>query len=501
MNGTLAALRGFLLTGNETFESDLQRTWNGIATLSREMDGLAPKWIIEENRTRWTTIKRLLDELKEAQMRAQNAGREAGTGIMMAEAVPHVAKIVETLGRRDNGTGLIGSQVALLQGDTANLVGAVDFLSTFSWGALAAGLAMATTIGILTARSIATPLGSLTAAMRRLVGGDVAAEIQARDRGDEIGEMARAVQVFKDNAIERQRLEAEQAAERSARERRVATIEKLIGNFDAAVGKALGSFSDSATELGTTAREMAVLAEQTNQQASASAAAAEQTSANVQTVASAAEEMSVSIQEISRQIARSTEVAEQAESEAQHSSQTVCELADAARRIGDVVKLIADIASQTNLLALNATIEAARAGEAGKGFAVVASEVKALANQTARATDEISGQIAGIQGATQETVSAIDGIARTVASITEASATVAAAIEQQAATTEEISRNGLQAAQGTAEVSSNVAQVGDAATRAGEAAHQVLDAAAGLTRQSEMLRQEVEQFLAGIRVA
>ena len=501
VNGTVAALRGYLLTSDAAFRAELERHWTGMATLRQEMDALAPRWIVEENRSQWFQTKALLDELQAIQGRAETADRETGVAIMAKEAAPRAARIVEILGRRDNGSGLIGSQVGLLQGDTATLVGAVDLLNTAAWVALTAGLAMAFGIGLLTARAISAPLGAMTAAMRRLAGGDVTIEIPAKERGDEIGAMAQAVQVFKDNAVERMRLEAQQAADQTARERRVATMEALIRTFDDAMNGALGSLSSSATELTATARDMAALAEQTNRQASASAVASEQTSANVHTVAAATEEMSASIHEISQQIARSHDVSRQAEREAQGSGTAVRGLADSAQRIGDVVKLIADIASQTNLLALNATIEAARAGEAGKGFAVVAAEVKALANQTAKATDDISTQISGIQGATQRTVTAIDGIGRTVATISEAAATIAAAIEEQTATTGEISRNVQQAAQGTAEVSSNVAQVSEAATQTGAAAQHVLGAADGVKRQSEILRQQVQEFLTGIRAA
>ena len=361
--------------------------------------------------------------------------------------------------------------------------------------------AVAVLLAMLIGRGIARPIAAMTAAMKALADGNTGVAIPGQGRSDEVGAMAGTVQIFKDNMIKAEQLAAEQAAERAAKERRAASVEQLIGSFDRTVGSVLDGVASASTELSRTADSMAELAEHTNRQATASAAAAEQTSANVQTVAAATEEMAASIQEISRQVSRSNDIAGKAVREAQDTTATVRSLADATGRIGEVVKLIQDIASQTNLLALNATIEAARAGEAGKGFAVVASEVKALANQTAKATEEIASQIASVQTATQGTVSAIDGIGTTIATMNEIASTIAAAIEEQNATTGEITRNVQQAAQGTEEVSGNITQVNAAATQTGSSANQVLSASGELSRQAEALRREVETFLAGIRAA
>jgi len=362
-------------------------------------------------------------------------------------------------------------------------------------------LAIGAVISLTLTRAITRPVNAMTDAMGRLAGGDTTIEVPAHGRRDEIGAMAAAVVVFKANAVERLRIEAEQEAERAVKERRTVEMDRLVKGFDATVSRVLGSVASSATELSHTAESMATLAEQTNLQSTASAAAAEQTTANVQTVAAATEEMAASIQEIGRQISQSTAITTQATRQAQETTDQVRGLAQATDRIGEVVKLIQDIASQTNLLALNATIEAARAGEAGKGFAVVASEVKQLANQTAKATEEIAQHIAGVQGATQATVSAIDGIGQTITTINQITSTIAAAIEEQNATTGEIARNVQQAARGTQDVSTNVAQVNQAATQAGSAAGQVLDASNALSRQAETLRHEVETFLADVRAA
>ncbi|WP_431860874.1 methyl-accepting chemotaxis protein [Azospirillum sp.] len=345
------------------------------------------------------------------------------------------------------------------------------------------------------------PLAGMTRAMERLAGGDLDSPVSGTDRRDEVGTLARALQVFKDAALANRRLQDEQLSEQRRKEERQKQVEAYISAFDRTVTGVLGSVSSASTQLGRTAESMTALADQTNRQAAATAAAAEQTSANVQTVAAASEEMAASIQEIGRQVSRSNDIAAKAVREAQETTGSVRNLAGEAARIGEVVKLIQDIASQTNLLALNATIEAARAGEAGKGFAVVASEVKALANQTSKATEDISAQIANVQTATQGTVTAIEEIGSTITAMNEIASAIAAAIEEQNATTGEITRNVQQAAQGTGEVSSNIIEVNQAAHETGGAASQVLAASNELSRQAEALRREVESFLGNIRSA
>ncbi|MFC3226694.1 methyl-accepting chemotaxis protein [Marinibaculum pumilum] len=374
--------------------------------------------------------------------------------------------------------------------------------------ALITGIAAAVVallLGILSAvlvgRGIARPIQSMTAAMKRLAEGDKAAEIPAQDRKDEVGEMAAAVQIFKDNMIRNDEMAAEQERERAAREARARKIEALTQDFDQAVAAVLAEVGAAAQEMQTTAASMSTTAEETNRQATAVAAASEQASTNVQTVASAAEELSSSIEEISRQVAQSATIAARASSDAERTNAQVDGLAQAAQKIGEVVSLIQDIAEQTNLLALNATIEAARAGEAGKGFAVVASEVKNLATQTAKATEQIGRQITGIQSETNEAVGAIQGIGKTIGEINEIATTIASAVEEQGAATQEISRNVQEAARGTQEVSSNIAGVTRAAADTGSAAEQVNSSAGNLAGQSDRLRGAVEAFLNGVRAA
>ncbi|WP_425450373.1 methyl-accepting chemotaxis protein [Virgifigura deserti] len=354
---------------------------------------------------------------------------------------------------------------------------------------------------VMVGRAISQPVVRLTRIMTTLAGGDSSVDVPDRARRDEIGEMAQAVQIFKENGIQREQLEAQQAQERISKERRAQVMDELTRAFEAKVGDLVGSLSSAATEMQATARSMTATADQTNQQSVSVAAAAEEASVNVQTVATAAEELSSSISEIGRQVSQSARIAGQAVEDARRTNGTVQVLAEGAQKIGEVVNLIQDIANQTNLLALNATIEAARAGETGKGFAVVASEVKTLANQTSKATEEIAGQISQIQDATKQAVEAIRGIGETIGEISEIAAAIASAVEEQGAATQEIARNVQQAAAGTEEVSSNIAGVKQAATDTGAAASQVLGAAGELSRHAEDMTAQVTEFLSAVKTA
>ena len=358
--------------------------------------------------------------------------------------------------------------------------------------------ALATLIG----RGISGPIGAMTGSMGRLAEGDLEVHIPAQGQTNEIGEMAQAVQVFKENAIRVKEMEAEQeAAKQRTEEEKRAAMNMMADEFQASVGGVVDTVASAATQMQSTAQSMSSTAEETSRQSTAVAAAAEQASANVQTVASAAEELASSVAEIGRQVTQSSEIAATAVKDARHTDQQIQGLAEAASKIGEVVALITDIADQTNLLALNATIEAARAGDAGKGFAVVASEVKNLANQTAKATDEIGAQIGGIQSATREAVTAIQGIGKTIGAIDEITSTIAAAVEEQGAATQEIARNVEQAAVGTQDVTSNIGGVSQAANETGAGATQVLEAATQLSQESETLRTEVDQFTSKVRAA
>ena len=369
---------------------------------------------------------------------------------------------------------------------------------------LSIGLAiLVLSIGLtyLIALSIVQPIARMTSVMSHMAEGDNNQDIPAVENKDEIGEMARAVLVFKENALERERLEEEQRQQRAQRERQMKRMEELTRAFDEKAKQVVGSVAAAADELQHTATSMTATAEETNRQAAAVAAASEEATTNVQTVASASEEMSASIAEINRQVLQSAETANRANAEAERTNATVQGMAAAAQKIGEVVSLISEIAEQTNLLALNATIEAARAGEAGKGFAVVASEVKNLATQTAKATGEISEQVSEMQTVTADAVGAIQTIGGVINDIKSIADVIATAVGEQGQATQEIASNTQQAAAGTREVSSNIAGVTQASSETGAAAQQVLTASGELSQHANNMRSVVEQFLADIKAA
>ena len=349
-------------------------------------------------------------------------------------------------------------------------------------------------------RSIVRPIGAMTAAMRRLADRDLMVDIPAQDRGDEIGQMAGAVQVFKENAVEvdRMRTAQELAAQKAASDR-AAAMQQVAGSFEAKVGHVVQGVTAAASELEATAESMSAISADTSDQSTTVASASEMASAGVGNVASAADELGSSIGEISQQVQRQADMASHAAEAAETSNDQVRNLAERAESIGEVVGLITGIAEQTNLLALNATIEAARAGDAGKGFAVVASEVKSLAAQTAKATEQIAGQITAIQQQTGSTVEAIGLINDQITAMREISAAVAAAIEEQNAATQEIVRNAQEATAGTRQVSESIAGVTQAASEAGQGASDVLNAARELSRQANALSTEMHTFREQVR--
>ncbi len=408
-------------------------------------------------------------------------------------------------------------------GDLMALTAQIQSDANSTFAVLAAGLALLFVIllglAILIIRGVVGPLQNMTEVMGKLAEGDHTVDVPAQDQHDEIGEMARAVQVFKDDSIEKARLvieeqearkerqrqreeqrkhEEEEQAERTARHERV---DALTGGFGTSVEDVLTVVSEQSAEMQMTAQFMSETAQETLNESVTVASAAEQATASVQTVAAAAEELAASIGEISRQVTQSTEISGKAVEVADGTNKTIRELADGAQRIGEVVSLINDIAEQTNLLALNATIEAARAGEAGKGFAVVASEVKNLAAQTAQATEDISGQIHAIQGATNDAVKAIEGISSTIAEMNEISTNIASAVEEQGAATNEISRSVQEAATGTQGVSKSIVTVRTASEKTGDASGDVLSASRELAKRFDTLQTEVVEFLENIKAA
>ncbi len=510
VTATNAAMQGYLLTNREDLKQERNQSWARIDALAKELDALSARWTDTDVIKSWQSVKPVLAELRRDQDMAEALGtigdQMGALNSLNDDAIPRANQVMSLLvGDTRAGvvgsTGMIPRQRALLQADTDGMIQAADRLVVVQAVLLALGLLIAVASVLLTSRSIVRPLASMTEAMRRLAEGDDSTRVPATGRGDELGLMAKAVLVFKDNMIAARKAAEREQAEQETRSRRARAIEELTGRFDREASAALGSVSSAAMQMKATASELAATAEQTSRQSVTVATASEQASANVQTVATATEELAASVQEIGRQVASSTAITGEAVEKAERADHAMRSLANASGEIVAVIDLITQVASQTRLLALNATIEAARAGDMGKGFAVVAAEVKALADQTTRATDEIAAKIAAVRAETDGAVACIGDVMGTIGRIDEVAGAIAAAVEQQQAATREIARNVQQAATGTHQVSSNIADVNRAASDTGSAARDVLGAAGTLSDQANELRSKVEVFLSAVRAA
>jgi methyl-accepting chemotaxis protein len=471
-------------------ETEMRAVQAAYAALPAKPDSQALYRTFE---TEWTAYRTLQEGIVAQAQAGDLAGAQRTYNTDMSTRINAVLGALQKLVDLEEGSARASGARAQDTYDTAVLTTAILVGLAML---IAAGAALALALGV------SRPLQRMTEAMRRLATGDTAVTVPGAARRDEIGAMAGAVQVFKDNILRTRALEAETEAARAGAEAlRRETLRNLADQFEAAVGGVVAQVGTAAAQLQDTARSMSANASETAQRSVSVAAAADQASANVTTVAAAAEELGSSVDEIGRQVQGSAQLSREAVTEAGQTATFVRDLSEAAQRIGDVVAMISTIAGQTNLLALNATIEAARAGEAGRGFAVVAAEVKELANQTARATDEITGQIARIQASTGQAVEAIGGITGRIREISDVAASIAAAVEEQGAATQEIVRNVAQASIGTGEVTQNVSGVAGAAEETGAAAAQVLASASALSRQSEHLGGQVSHFLTTIRAA
>ncbi|MBR0953958.1 methyl-accepting chemotaxis protein [Bradyrhizobium canariense] len=515
VRGMQLATRDIRLANNP---SELQKASEALAERSKSLNGAVDAMLklthSAENRARMEKLKSLSADYAKGALQSASVRSEA---LALAATDPaRAAKISEEGARLAREVTLpIAAQLDTLTSEIADFakhrsdeeisVAAAETAASERLGMVVGACAVLVLIGswLMSFLTIARPISALTVAMDKLAGGDFSVVLPGLGRRDEVGGVAAAVEKFKIVSEQKAREEAEAKIrqDQAAAAQRKAEMHKLANGFEAAVGEIVDTVSSAATELEASASTLTSTAERAQELTTMVAAASEEASTNVQSVASATEELSSSITEISRQVQESARVASEAVTQARTTTDRVGELSKAAARIGDVVELINTIAGQTNLLALNATIEAARAGEAGRGFAVVASEVKALAEQTAKATGEIGQQISGIQAATQDSVSAISAISNTIEKLSEISSTIAAAVEEQGAATQEISRNVQQAAEGTHQVSSNITDVQRGAGETGSASSQVLAAAQSLSGDSNRLKLEVGKFLDTVRAA
>jgi len=505
----IGAIRAYLLTADVTFKTEYDELWalnqKKFDALSKRRSEMTPDQqkafdALIDARARFSPLPQKMFEI-----RASDRWNMA-QWFLTNEAAPRANKLLDIFSGNKNAEGvraggMVARQQDMLTTDSREVLSETEFLVTLLWVLLGIAVGVAGTVAYLTNRSIVPPILKMVAAMGQLAAGDHATAIPATDKRDEIGLMARAVLVFKENMIKAAALAAKEAETVKERMARATRVSELTQGFDADVSAVLKSVAAASTELQATASQMTATAEETSTQATAVAAATEEASTNVQTVAAATEQLASSVTEIGRQVAQSSSIAQKAVAEADRTNTTVQGLYRDAAGIGDVVKLISEIASQTNLLALNATIEAARAGESGRGFAVVAAEVKSLAEQTAKATEQIGAQVASIQASSSEAVDAIKGISTTINTMNEIASAIASAVEEQGSATQEIARNVQQAALGTNEISSNITGVRQAATDTGAAAHQVLSASDELSRHSELMRGRIETFLGNIKAA
>jgi methyl-accepting chemotaxis protein len=505
---SLANIRAYLLTGNKKFVEKYTKLWAKNDRRFKDLTNAAHLLSPAQRSAfeKFSTMRKGFMTLPPKMFAIRGSSKwNMANYLLVSEAAPRANKLLTILSgeKQADGSrvgGMVANQKKLLSKDANAASKMTTNLMNLQWILLAVGVIAGIVIAWGTLRSIAPPVVGMTKAMRELSSGNLDAEVPSLDRGDEIGEMAAAVDIFKQNALRTKQLEGEQEQQKlRTEEEKKAMMIKLADDFDASVGGIVETVSAASSELQATAQSMAGISEQTSEQATQASVASQQTSGNVQSVASATEEMTSTIGEISQQVSEASKASREAVEEVGNTSKQMHTLAETANKIGEVIELISGIAEQTNLLALNATIESARAGEAGKGFAVVASEVKQLASQTAKATGEISQQINDIQNASNEASESMENVAQAISRVDEISTAIAAAMEEQSAATQEIAGSVHQAAVGTQEVNTNIESVSQASQEAGAASGEVMSAAGELSQQAELLKGEVDKFIVQVR--
>jgi methyl-accepting chemotaxis protein len=506
---SMASIRAYAMTGDDKFVTAFDKNWNIGNVRIAKLEKLQPLFTNGQKVTfglMTQQLEKLSKTLPEVQKIRGSDDWNVAQSKLNNEVTPASDAILDILsGKPDDADqrhgGLVDRQADSLKQSGNQIITASRLLMIVTAALGLGGILAAAVIALIVIRALTRPISRLTGAMGRLSGGDLEVAVPDAHLKNEMGAMARALEVFKTNMIQARALDAQQKEEQAAREARAERITAVTGRFDAAVSGILGDVTDAVSKMRVTAESMTDTASGAAERAQTVAKASNAATVNVQAVAGASEELAASVQEIGRQLLNSTRIASEATEQAKSTNKLVESLAAATEKIGTVVRLINDIAEQTNLLALNATIEAARAGDAGRGFAVVASEVKTLANQTAKATEEIGSHISAVQSVTGESVAAIRSIVETIDKINDITSQVSAAVVQQSAATQEIARSVQEAALGTASVDENITGVTHAADLTGAAASEVRAAADSLGDRSQALRGEVESFLEAVRVA
>ena len=505
----LANIRAFLLTGDKKFEKNFRNLW---ATNEKRFNDLSKNTSLLNpvQSAAFKEFKEMRSEfspLPNEMFAIRNSNQwNMANYILISEAAPKAQNLLTIMlgdldEHHERHGGMVDHQRELLLKDADHGARAISSLLVMQWGLLVIGLITGIAVIIISVESIANPLVEIISAMSDLSNGDTDVIIPALDRTDEIGDIAHAMEIFKQSRIEADKLLEEQKATQKEQLIRADKLDSITSGFELSVSDLVDGLAAASTELNSTAQSMSDISQRATEQTTSMSSSSESTSQNIQTVAAASEELSASIRELSQQVQNTSEAASTATYDVDKASKQINSLLEAAEKIGDVIGLIQDIAEQTNLLALNATIESARAGEAGKGFAVVANEVKALANETSKATEQIASEVQTVQDEIRNAVEAVQNIEEKISNVNTSASAIAAAIEEQNATTEEINRSTQISATNMQELNSNVANVNEAAQTTGHAANDVLTASNELGHQTETLRQKVTEFLEEVKQA